>query len=220
MIIKKNKQKHTPVSYFADLDWNKTAKLFQNSPQHITAQGNILAVRDVLRVIASAGLIGFVFAFPMATLALAPFVSRKQHYKRWQIRRVIHRLKQQQWVTVKENDNGAMTVCITKRGMQRALTYHLDTMTLRTQKHWDGLWRVVIFDIPEKYKGFREIFRVRIKQLGLCLLQESVYVSPYPCFDEIEFLRQLYKIPFQVRYIVAKKIEDDHELRIHFGLSD
>ena len=78
----------------------------------------------------------------------------------------------------------------------------------------------LVKDFPEKYKGFREIFRMRIKQLGLCLLQESVYVSPYPCFDEIEFLRQLYKIPFQVRYIVASKIEDDGELRTQFGLSD
>ena len=103
--------------------------------------------------------------------------------------------------------------------MNRALTYQLDTMMVRKPKRWDKKWRVVIFDIPEKYRRVRDIFRSRLRQLSLYQLQESVYISPYPCFSEIEFLRELYGVSFTVSYLLVDRIEDDELLRSHFELS-
>jgi len=46
-------------------------------------------------------------------------------------------------------------------------------------KRWDKEWRVVIFDIEEKSKQIRERFRNKLRELGLGMLQESVFISPY-----------------------------------------
>jgi len=35
---------------------------------------------------------------------------------------------------------------------------------------WDGLWRLVIFDIPEKERKMRSAIRYHLKKIGLCLL--------------------------------------------------
>ena len=102
--------------------------------------------------------------------------------------------------------------------MTKALTYQLDTMKLDRPKKWDKKWRVVIFDVPNKYGRTRDIFRKRLDQLGLRKIQKSVYVSPYPCFKEVEFLRELYGIPVTVQYLLVEQIEDDAFLKRQFNL--
>lgn len=54
--------------------------------------------------------------------------------------------------------------------------------------------------------------------MGFYMLQKSVWVHPYPCFDEIEFLRQVYNVGINVTYILAEKIENAEDLKDHFKL--
>jgi len=160
-----------------------------------------------------------ILAFPPIITGVAAFVKLGQRdYSGWGMRRTLKRLKKQKYISVSEDTSGRVTVQITKEGMTRALSYKLESMELTKPKKWDGKWRVVVFDIPEKYKRLRDIFRIRLGLLGLIKLQESVYVSPYPCFDEVEFLRELYGVSFTVRYLVAARIEDDDSLKQHFQL--
>lgn len=44
-------------------------------------------------------------------------------------------------------------------------------------KDWDGKWRIVIFDIPEKYKRIRDLFRRKLKVWGFKLWQQSVWIT-------------------------------------------
>jgi hypothetical protein len=44
---------------------------------------------------------------------------------------------------------------------------------LNVNKKWDKKWRVVIFDIPERHRGLRDVFRKRLRQLSLYQLQKS-----------------------------------------------
>jgi len=55
--------------------------------------------------------------------------------------------------------------------------------------------------------------------MGFYMLQKSVWVYPYPCFDEIEFLRQIYKVEINVTYILAKSIENSEYLADNFQLN-
>lgn len=145
-------------------------------------------------------------------------VLGNRRYSGWRTRQLLDRFEKQKYVSVSEHADGKITVSITEKGMTRALTYELETLSMIKPKRWDKKWRIVIFDIPEKHKGIRDIFRMRLRQLGLFQLQESVYVSPYPCFDEVEFLRELYGVAFTARYLLAEKIEDDESLKQHFTL--
>ncbi|MCX7881485.1 MAG: hypothetical protein N2482_03195 [Patescibacteria group bacterium] len=59
-----------------------------------------------------------------------------------------------------------------------------------SEKEWDGLWRVVIFDIKEIEKHLRDKLRRKLKSWGFALWQESVYISPHPILKEVdEFLK-------------------------------
>ena len=56
----------------------------------------------------------------------------------------------------------------------------------------DGEWRIVIFDIPEKFKKAREALRMKLKELGFLELQKSVFIFPYECEDEINFIVEVF----------------------------
>ncbi len=214
----KVKKEKTP-NFYAHIDWEKVSALFQNSKPGATYKTVFPSTKQVLHFLAAAGAIGLIFAFPGAAPAIGKLVLGKDEYVPWKMKKTIGQLEKQNFVTVKENKDGSTTVMITREGLSRALTYRLDTLEIRKPRKWDGKWRVVIFDIPEKYKGLRDIFRSRLRQLDLYLLQESVYVSPYPCFSEIEFLRELYGVAFKVRYLLVEKIEGDEQLKSYFSLN-
>lgn len=205
-------------SPYTHIDWDKAIKLFEQASP-ISHQSNAYpSVSQILRGLAKAADRGLMFvAHPTDPEIVNAIVEGRDPYD-WRTHHIIKRLHKQHYVDIQEQKDGTVTVKLTKQGRIKALTYQLDTMNIIRQKRWDRKWRVVIFDVPERYKRTRDIFRMRLKQLGLYALQESVYVSPYPCFDEIEFLRELYGIPFTVRYLLTERIEDDQFLHTHFHL--
>ncbi len=210
------RRKHDTL--YARIDWNKAESLFQRPAVKDEKEHRYPPVRDILRFIAAAGAIGVIFAFPTSVPAIGVLFGLTKH-RNWEVHQAFKRLVRQQFVSSTINSDNSTTVRITKKGLTRALTYELDTMRILKPKKWDKRWRVVIFDVPEKFKDLRNAFRVRLRQLGLIQLQESVYVSPYPCFDEVEFLRELYGVGFTTKYLLVEKIEDDQSIRSHFSLS-
>jgi len=46
-------------------------------------------------------------------------------------------------------------------------------------KRWDRKWRLVIFDIEEAARGIRDLFRIKLKELGFAQLQKSVWITPH-----------------------------------------
>jgi len=52
--------------------------------------------------------------------------------------------------------------------------------------HWDSRWRVVLFNIPEKYRKDRQALRKKLSELGFETVQKGVYISPYPLFAPIK----------------------------------
>lgn len=57
------------------------------------------------------------------------------------------------------------------------------------KKRWDGKWRLVIFDFPEKDKSVRDRLREKLLNLGFGKLQLSIYISPHDYAQDLaEFL--------------------------------
>lgn len=210
---------HPKSSLYTNIDWEKASILFKKEEEPIGKPNTLPSTRDILRILAAAGAIGMIFVFPGAAPALGALVLGRGKYSRWQMKQVISQLNKRKFVQIEYLKDGRVRVKITKKGSIRALTYELKSMSLNIPKRWDNRWRVVIFDIPRKYNRIRDLFRMRLKQLGLYQLQESVYINPYPCFDEIEFLRELYGVSFTVQYLLVEKLEDDQYLRDRFELS-
>src|SRR3989344_751882 len=58
-------------------------------------------------------------------------------------------------------------------------------------KKWDGYFMQVIFDIPEKERKVRQMLRLKLKELGFGMIQESVFISPFHFEDDLkEYLVQ------------------------------
>lgn len=53
-------------------------------------------------------------------------------------------------------------------------------LEMAKRKRWDGKWRIIIFDVPEKLRGKRDMLRKELTEFGFMQLQKSAWAYPYP----------------------------------------
>ena len=111
-----------------------------------------------------------------------------------------------------------MSLYLTKEGKEKALTLKLEKIKIKDSKRWDGKWRIVIFDIPEDIKRKREIIRYLLKRIGFRELQKSVFVYPFDCEKEINYVVKNFHLKKYVRFIVAERIDNGEKIRRKFNL--
>ncbi len=166
-----------------------------------------------------------------AGLALGLTRSPKQHRwileqipREWEklnrqaLERAINSLYTSHLVEEKNNRDGTTTLTLSENGKQRALRFDIDNLEIKKPPKWDGKWRIVMFDIPEKLKKLRDSLRIHFQQIGLIELQKSVLVYPYPCNSQIEFILELYNARKHVRFILAERIDNELHLKKKFNL--
>ena len=147
----------------------------------------------------------------------------KDIHKEWQkidqkaLTRAINSLYKSNLLEQKSNQDGTVTFVLSRDGKRKALTYNLEKMSILHHK-WDRIWRLVSFDIPEKKKKVREVFRYHLKKLGFIELQHSVFVFPFRCHDEIDYLIEFYDARGFVRFIEAQFIDNGLDLCRKFNL--
>lgn len=124
---------------------------------------------------------------------------------------MLYRLKKKQLVKVYK-DNNETVIELTSRGYNKAREMAIGDIKIIQPKKWDGRWRIVVFDIPKEDNAARDILRNKLKQLGFLPLQKSVFVYPFECFQEIDFVRRVYSVEKYVQYIIADRIETDEDL--------
>ncbi|RLC35214.1 MAG: CRISPR-associated endonuclease Cas2 [Candidatus Nealsonbacteria bacterium] len=149
------------------------------------------------------------------------FKSLSREWKkidRKKLREEIRNLYRSHLVTIKENADGSFTYLLTDKGKLKALTYHFQNIKIE-RNNWDGRWRIVVFDIPEKLKQARNAFRDKLKELGFYELQKSVFVFPYECQNEIEFVIEFFNLRKFVRWGTLDSIDNELHLRKLFNLN-
>ena len=132
--------------------------------------------------------------------------------------RVVREFYNDRLVDFKEDKDGLAKIILTKEGEKKALKFKIDEMKIKKPTKWDDEWRVVIFDIPERFKKAREALRKKLKDLGFIKLQESVFVLPYECVNEINFITEIFLIRPFVRFMRVKSFTNEEQIRLRFGL--
>jgi phenylacetic acid degradation operon negative regulatory protein len=121
-------------------------------------------------------------------------------YSKEQIRRCLAHLRMQGYIQYTAEDHNAPLV-ITKNGLKRL---HAQTVREKiigtTKKRWDHLWRMVVFDIPETKKDYRDGFRSALLKLGFFPYQQSMYITPFACEKIIWEIARKYHI---AKYILV-----------------
>ena len=95
---------------------------------------------------------------------------------------------------------------------------YLHNLRRDNNKKWDGSWRIILFDIPEIKRRYRDYLRKILKEIGFNEFQKSVWIYPYPVPP---FLKQLLledNIKLHIRFITTKFIDNDLDLRKKFNL--
>lgn len=133
--------------------------------------------------------------------------------------RAVREFYNERIVDYKEKEDGTVEIVLTKDGRQKALKYQIDEIKIKKPDKWDGKWRMVIFDIPEKKKKAREALREKLKELGFKELQKSVFIYPFECENEIDFIVEVFEIRPYVRYMVVDSFTNEEQFRLKFKLS-
>lgn len=165
---------------------------------------------DVLKVLAVGGVIVGTTAFPALPMILVQTVKLWKEANRQDLGRIIKRLQKQEMIAVKER-NEKVLIEITEKGRRRLLEYDFEKVERKSKKR-DGKWRLIIFDIPEGKKKSRDAFRKKLIQIGCIRFQDSVFVSAFPCKDEIDFLSHYLEISDFVTLLTVDSIERGEEL--------
>lgn len=134
------------------------------------------------------------------------------------LQRAIKSLYESKLISTKFQKDGSFTIVLSQKGKKKALTYKLDEMQIKRPQKWDGQWRIVLFDIPEIIKNKREILREHLKWLEFYEFQKSVFVHPFDCRDEIDYIIEFYNIRRFVRFIIADSIDNEFHLKHYFKL--
>ncbi|MBI3627879.1 MAG: hypothetical protein HY220_04040 [Candidatus Sungbacteria bacterium] len=141
----------------------------------------------------------------------------KQKQEREKFIWTINYLRRKKYIEYKEI-GGKTRITLTEEGKRKALIYNLESIVLPTFPMWDGKWRMIAFDIPEQLRRGRDALRHKLIDLGCVQLQKSLWVWPYECKDEIDFIAESFQIGKYVHYIVADSVTSEKYLLYKFGI--
>lgn len=166
----------------------------------------------IILLLASGLTLGFCYTGRQQYKVLKTLSGEWKKINKEKLQKEIRNLYKSKLVDAKENPDGSFTYVLTNKGKIKSLTYHFQNMTVE-HGDWDGKWRTVIFDIPESLKSSRNAIREKLKNLGFYELQKSVFVYPYECQNEIDFVIEFFQLRRYVRYGVFDFVDNDLHLR-------
>jgi DNA-binding transcriptional regulator PaaX len=178
--------------------------------------------KEILLMIATGMAIPAAFLMPNIPIALRPLLraltkkcglSKSEHFAR-----SITCLKRRRLVSVAEKD-GQQILTLSENGKKRVLQFELDKLVIKRPRKWDGYWRLVLFDIPEKQRLGREALRRKLRQLGFYQLQKSCFIHPFDCKSEITFVSEIFEVAPYVNFILVNDLEGATQLVKYFNLS-
>jgi len=176
-------------------------------------------IKDILKWLAISGVVYVAAASPYFTIQLLRNIKRLKKYPKRKLSSAFYSLKKQGCIIIQEK-NHQIYITLTEKGKKKVGRLQIDALKIKKPKKWDKKWRIVMFDISQLKKFYREAFRGKIKELGFYPVQKSVWLHPFDCSDEIEVLKDFFGLnEKEVRLIIAKDIGNDDYFKKIFKLS-
>ncbi len=174
--------------------------------------------RDVMKLLLVSGTIIIAAQSPYFIRSFLKNYRNWNKYPKKKVGDTFSNLRKQGYIEI-VRENKQIYIRLTEEGRKRAGMYQIGSLEIKKPKKWDRKWRLVIFDIAQIKKTYREAFRGKIKELGFYCLQKSVWLHPFDCRAEIELLKDFFGLSQdELRLIVADELGNDNKLKEHFGL--
>jgi len=135
-----------------------------------------------------------------------------------QLRNAFYNLRSQNLIEIIQEKDNKIKIRLTNKGQVRIKEFSAEILTIPRPKKWDRKWRIIIFDIPNKFTKAREALRRKLKDLRFYQLQKSVWIYPYPCEDEILFIAHVFQIEPFIEILTVENLLHEDKIRRFFNL--
>lgn len=180
-------------------------------------EGGQRVANMLLALLAIGGAVTVAAIAPNVFAAVGASRRQKLFFNARDFRQCRYYVKRQKYARFTTNET-MTTVRLLHRGKRHVLRDTYEHLAMRKPDCWDGVWHIVLFDIPNKHKSEREGFREKLCQIGMHCMQESVFITPYPCEEEVDLLIYMFSIRPYVRVMTIAHLEHDEDLRKIFDL--
>jgi len=125
--------------------------------------------------------------------------------------RSIKNLVESGCVEILQSDNKSY-LKLTKKGKNKLNCIRLEGSGVLVPNTWDGLWRIIILDIPEERKSEREALRYLLKKANFICIKNTVWISPFPYEHLFTNIKKDLELGTELMIIVTDKLDSETNL--------
>lgn len=176
------------------------------------------SINTTLKLIGIAGFSGIIVSAPNSLMALKQ-ILKKSPVRLSSPERILAELKRQGLVDV-SNDANHWHFTLSPAGIHRLQQVIIDEVTIPRPAVWDGKWRLVAFDVPTSQSKQRKYFTAHLQRMDFHMLQKSMWVHPFPCFEQIEQVAGHYNLLRYCTLVEINRLDELSTKRLlrHFSL--
>lgn len=165
--------------------------------------------KDILKIIGKSLILASTLVIPNLAQALRP----RNRTEKFRHKRTIKKLFDDKIIYLFGEE-----IRLTKKGRELLGTINVEEIQIFAKDEWDGVWHIVCYDIPENKKVARDHFRAKLHEAGFKFIQDSLWVFPYECKEEIALISQNLGIAPFVAYLNTDYLPQQDKLLHHFSL--
>ncbi|OGD32964.1 hypothetical protein A2833_02185 [Candidatus Azambacteria bacterium RIFCSPHIGHO2_01_FULL_44_55] len=167
----------------------------------------------LLKYIAAGGAIAIISLIsPQLPYRLLRAYIKNRKFQKDRLLQDLKRLQKRELLDYKTLPTGELQISLKSAGKKQILRYEIDNMRINRPPKWDKKWRLIVFDIPDRKRAASNALRAKCKELGLYQLQKSIYIYPFPCEAEIEFISSIFNVRDHVLIMNVSDFEGDKKL--------
>ncbi len=98
---------------------------------------------------------------------------------------------------------------LTQKGRNKLNCIKLEGSGALVSTIWDGLWRIIILDIPEERKNEREALRYLLKKADFTCIKNTVWISPFPYEHLFTNIKKDLGLGTELMIIVTDRLDEE-----------
>jgi DNA-binding transcriptional regulator PaaX len=118
------------------------------------------------------------------------------------------------------NSDNQKYLKLTSKGKSKLNYYKIDGTEALVSSTWDGFWRIIILDIPEKRKHERESLRYLLKKANFVCIKNTVWISPFPYENLFINIKKDLNLGTELMILVTEKIDEETRLAFFKALQN
>lgn len=166
--------------------------------------------KEIIKIVGLGLLVLGSIVFPGLPVALQPIFKRR---RKKGFQKILKNLEEKGVIFL-----GGEKIRLTKKGLNLQKEIELNEISIGEPDKWDKTWRLVSYDIPDEYKKERDWFRQTLERLGFEKMQESLWVYPHECKEEIAVIAQSLKISPHIIVMATDQLPNQEKWQKRFDI--